>query len=354
MSDVSILLPLPRDPRVPILTTIAGDGTALVDRDPFAALVTAPGDIAPKIDAAIRFEDFHVVAIRFDLCDRSTIGVCPGGVEGRLRLVLQPLYLTAGTTFAHDIAVHAFYPVPARELAAVVGELRALAGVQGASPAAPLGVSAAAVAGNAAYLARLRALVLRYARGTQLVRLTVIGQEAGSPAFAWIFRGLDRSGAAFVPLVIPAIEATEQTTQLTGGDTVYNTSRLADAPSGFALATNGPRFAAATPDQRAAALEALTAIQNPLVHDTADTQCVACHVATYLAARRATTSATALATIHGRFASSHDLTVATIAGTDPRVVRAFGWAGRSPAISQRVANETAEVLSEIEARFPGP
>ncbi|HEX7839076.1 MAG TPA: hypothetical protein VF469_16475 [Kofleriaceae bacterium] len=44
--------------------------------------------------------------------------------------------------------------------------------------------------------------------------------------------------------------------------------------------------------------------------------------------------------------------VHTIAGDDPRVVRAFGWAGNAPAISRRVVNDTAEVLSEIEARFP--
>jgi len=44
--------------------------------------------------------------------------------------------------------------------------------------------------------------------------------------------------------------------------------------------------------------------------------------------------------------------VRTIAGGDPRVVRAFGWAGNAPAISQRVVNDTAAVLAEIEARFP--
>jgi hypothetical protein len=33
-------------------------------------------------------------------------------------------------------------------------------------------------------------------------------------------------------------------------------------------------------------------------------------------------------------------------------LRAFGWVFREPAISQRVINETAQVLTEIEARFP--
>jgi hypothetical protein len=350
MNDVSILLPLPRDPRTPVLATIAGDG--LVERAWFDALVTARHDIAPRIDGPIAFEDFQVVAIRFDLCDRSVIGVCPRDVDGRLRLVLQPLYTRAGLTAAHDVAVHAFYTVASHEMASVIGELRVLAQLQGERPDAPLTVSPAAAAGNAAYLARLRALVLRYARASQLVRLTVIGQVADSAAFAWIFRGLDRSGDAFVPMVIPGVDAAQQTVRLSGGDTVYMTEPIVDVPVGFSLATNGPRFAAATPDQRAAALEALTEIQNPLRHDTVDTQCIGCHVATYLTARRATTSGIDRTAIPGRFVSAHDLAVNTIAGIDPRVVRAFGWAASAPAISQRVANDTAEVLAEIEARFP--
>jgi hypothetical protein len=71
MNDISILLPLPREVRVPVLAAVAGDGTELVDRRWYDALVAACGDIAPRNGAAIRF------AVRFDLCDRSAIGVCP-------------------------------------------------------------------------------------------------------------------------------------------------------------------------------------------------------------------------------------------------------------------------------------
>jgi hypothetical protein len=194
--------------------------------------------------------------------------------------------------------------------------------------------------------------VLRYARATNLVRLTVIGQVADSAAFAWIFRGFDRQGDELVPMVIPGIAAAQQTVQLAGGDTVYRTDEIADVPSGFTLATNGPRFAAATPEQRVAALAALTQIQNPSLHDTNDTQCIGCHLATYLTARRAATSGIDPRSLPGWFAAPLAHAVHTIAGDDPRVVRAFGWAGNAPAISQRVANDTAQVLSEIAARFP--
>jgi len=214
-------------------------------------------------------------------------------------------------------------------------------------------VSPAAAAGDARYLEPLRALVRRYARAANLMRLTVIGQVADSAAFAWIFRGIDRvaGGDDFTPIAIPGVAAAQQTVQLAGGDTVYRSEPIADAPPGFALATNGPRFAAATADQRAAAIDALVAIQDPARHDTIDTQCIACHLASYLTARRGEASGLAPSALAERRASQAPA-APTIAGRDPRVVRAFGWAGNAPAISQRVANDTAEVLREIAARFP--
>lgn len=348
MSDVSILLPLPRDPHAPVL----GTANELIDPAWFDALVVSRHDIAPKNDLPIPFNGFQVVAVRFDLCDRSTIGPCPDGVLGRLRLVLQPLYSAAGETYAHDVALHAFYPIPPGELAPMIDELRGLARLQNAPPDAPLAVSPAALAGNAIYLARLRALVMHHARADNLVRLTVIGQQANSAAFAWIFRGLDRDGASFAAMTIPNIDTEQQTMLVAGGDTVYLADPVADLPSGFALATNGARFAAAVPEQRIVALEALAAIQNPTQHDTGDTQCIACHVANYLTARRAHTAGIDPAAVAGRYQSRHDVTVRSVADRDPRVVRAFGWAATLPVISQRVANDTAQVLSEIEARFP--
>jgi hypothetical protein len=350
LDDVSILLPLPPDPEAPVLAT----APALIDPAWFDALVTAHHDIAPKTGGPVALDDFHVVALRFDLCDRSVVGPCPTGVPGRLRLVLQPLYRVAGETFAHDVALHALYAIPDDELAAMVGELRALAALAGAPPDAPLGVSPAAAAGNAAYLARLRALMQRYARGDNLVRLTVIGQRADSAAFAWVFRGLDRHGAGFAPLVIPGIDAEQQAMQVAGGDTIYLTRPVVDAPAGFALAANGAEFAAASDDQRRAALAALAAIQNPALHGTEDTQCVGCHVSSYLTARRAATTGIAPASLAGWFAASRELRASSATERDPRVVRAFGWVARFPAISQRVANDTAQALAEIDARYPVP
>ncbi len=374
MNDVSILLPLPTAMGAPVVATIEGErGVALVGRGAYEHLVTATGDLGPKQGELAAYRDVHLVAVRFDLCDRQALGPCPAGAPGRLRLVLQPCEVVAGELRTQDVAIHAFYPIAAAELPGVIDELRAMAGIAPVAGDAPLQVSPAAR--SPAYVARLKALVLRYARADRLARATVIGQLAGSAAFAWAFRGVDRvadaRGERFVAMAIPGLAqddrgmfedeergtaasepghagATQQRALLAGGDTVFDARPVADAPAGFAIAINGAKFAAAGDGERRAALGALVEIQDPTRHDTNDTQCLACHVATYLTLRRAA----ALHVEPGRFASRYDTRVASVADRDARVMRAFGWAGSAPAISQRVANETAQVLAEVEARYP--
>jgi hypothetical protein len=108
------------------------------------------------------------------------------------------------------------------------------------SPALP------AAAPPAEYAPRLRALVSAYARWDRLVKLTVFGQNARSAAFAWLFRGVELRDGAAERIQIAAVGAREQSILVAGGDTVYNTDPLADAPQGFAISLNGALFAEAT------------------------------------------------------------------------------------------------------------
>ncbi len=181
---------------------------------------------------------------------------------------------------AHDVALHAFYPIPHAELPAVVGELRQIAGLAaslGDAPlaGAPLGVYAPLASsspGAAALLPRLRELLSRYVRQERLTRLTVLGQDANTVAFAWILRGVERRSddEPFAPIVIPQLGSAQQRVRLGGGDTIYLPEPVADLPAGFALALNGPNFGAAPIEERQAALRALVAIDNPtLFNETA-------------------------------------------------------------------------------------
>jgi hypothetical protein len=342
LNDVSMLVPLPPAGGTTLARMTEGDG--LVPRALFDRLVTGPGDV---IDA---YEDFHLVAIRFDLCDRVAAGPCPED-DGRLRLVFQPMH--GAPLEANDVGLHAFYPIPKAELGSVIDELRALAAIAGTPTTAALGVSPPLLAGNTAYATRLRALVIAYAASDRLTRLTLFAQDAMAAALIWAFRGEELRGGSFARIEIPDVAVMQQRTVLSGSDTTYNTSPVADAPAGFMLALASDRFAGATPAERMVALESLATVQNPEQHGADTVQCVACHVSTFLTARRAAVAGVDPRAIAGTFEAPYDLsTTGGISSTNDRALRAFGWVRREPAISQRVVNDTAQVLVEIADRFP--
>ena len=60
-------------------------------------------------------------------------------------------------------------------------------------------------------------------------------------------------------------------------------------------------------------------------------------------------------TLPGRYTSKFDLSVAGgQSAQTTSTLRALGYLNRQLMISQRVANDSAQTLTEIEARFPAP
>lgn len=350
MNDVTMLVPLPADLAAPTLIKLDFDHDTMVERAQFISFVIA-GDMAPKSGEQLAMGDYHVVAVRFDLCDRGT-RACAVTDDGRLRLVLQPLAQRAGGTFAHDIGVHLFFRIPNAELPAVVLELRRLAGLQDLPLSSPLMVNPALAAANPEYTERLRTLVETYAVRSKLEKLTTLGQERDSGAFAWMARGMERHGDAMVPFPIPEMGLLDfkQKIQIGSGNVVYDVAPLAPSPMSPAL--NGLTWPSSTADQKRAAFDAMEAINNPRLHSALDTQCMGCHVATYLGNYRAIENSVDRGSLPSHFASAHDTSVGGLILMDGRVVRGLGWAAAQPTISQRAANETALVVDEIEQRYP--
>ncbi len=346
MNDVTILLPLPDDPTAPVLSGIFDHGN-MVDPAWFDGMVFTRRDLGSKLQDPIYFnaKSFHIVAVRVDLCDRSVIGPCPAGVDGRLRLVAQPIYASDAGPAALDVGVHLFYPIPAAELSGVVDELRAIAAIRPVPDGA-----LAVIAHDPEYLDRLRALVLRYATATNLVRFTANGQKDQSVGNSWLFRQLDRTpdGHSYTEALIPNAQAYQQEALLQSGDITYVSEQLTDVPAGFQYAVAGLAFRDGTAEQRAGAIDAIAAMENPTLHDTVDSQCLGCHVGSYIGPYRAGEAGIDLAASASWYVSpTHDLTVPP---SDPTHLRGLGYFGTTPVISQRVANETANVLDEIAAQ----
>jgi hypothetical protein len=72
-------------------------------------------------------------------------------------------------------------------------------------------------------------------------------------------------------------------------------------------------------------------------------------------AARAASAAIDPLTLPGRYTSSFDLsTSGGQSAATPQTLRALGYLRTTALISQRVANDTAQTLTEIDQRFPSP
>lgn len=346
MNDVTILLASDPSSLSGVATLNNNRGADFLSRDLFSRLVSLHGDIA------FAFEVFHLAALRFDLCDRVAPGPCPEGAEGSLRLVFQPW--VPGTSEPSDAAgLHAFYRIPAPEVRAVITDLREIAQVYGINDSiAPLGFYSD-YSDDSPASRTFRNLLARYAVADQLIRLHVMARDSRSPTLRVVFRGAELHDGHFVDLVIPTLDVTEQVITIDELAPEYDVTPVADAPAGFALALTSSTFAGASPAEQLASLDALVATQNPLAHTASTVQCIACHVSTYLAVRRGRTANVNLRVLPSRYATTRDVRVTQGTSTDNHTqLRGFGWSGSHVAISQRVANETAQVLDEISQRFP--
>jgi hypothetical protein len=354
MNDVTILTPLPPSAATPVLllgTDVAEDGTALVPRALFDRLIfDAPtGKPLPSLDTA--YERLHLVAVRFDLCDRHLPGTCPPAEDARLRLVFQPISDAAA---AADAGFHAFYTVRNDEIAGAVAALRDLATTAPPQSGA-LRVSPALSAANSQpYATKLRAFVRRYGGDARIVRLTMNAQNPNFAQLVWAFRGVEKQGDVFVDMTIVGASVTSESVTF-NGNPGYNVMPMTDTPAGLLGAIKQTTFDVADMTTKHEYLQALAAVDNPLSHTAETVACAACHVSTVVMNARASTTAIDPLTLPGRYTSTFDLGIAGGQSAQTfTTLRALGYLAKLPMISQRVVNETAQTLTEIEQRYPAP
>lgn len=353
MNDVTILAPLPQASAAPVLLAgadLADDGTSLVPHALVDRLVQ-DSDLGTPILGPDTLERLQLIAVRFDLCDRHVPGVCPEAEDARLRLVFQPVSDGPAGPATRDVGFHAFYAIRKDEAAEAVAALLELA-MTGASSAGPLRVSPAlSVANPEAYAAKLRAFVRRYGGESRLVRLTVNAQPEVFAQVRWELRGLERRADSFVDIAPVGTTETSESVFLASG-TSYDVTPSMGLPAELLAVISKSTFDAADLAKQREYLAALAAFDNPLTHTAETVACVACHVSTVVTSARAASAGVDPLSIPGRYTSKVDLSTAGgESAQTPNTLRALGYLGQRPMISQRVVNETAQTLAEIEARY---
>ena len=140
-----------------------------------------------------------------------------------------------------------------------------------------------------------------------------------------------------------------------GGTASYQVVPMIDTPSGLLGAISQAAFDQADATQKRQDLAALVETENPLSQTAETVPCVGCHVSTVVMAARAASAAIDPLTLPGRYTSSFDLsTSGGQSAATPQTLRALGYLRTTALISQRVANDTAQTLTEIDQRFPSP
>jgi hypothetical protein len=354
MNDVTILAPLPQSGAAPVLlrgTDLADDGTPLIPRALFDRVARPPeGGGSSPILGSSTFDRIQLVAVRFDLCDRPLPGACPEADDARMRLVFQPIF-SDGT--AQDAGFHAFYAIRNGEIDGAVAALRDLAAIAPPQTGA-LRVSPALSAANPApYATKLRAFVRRYGGETRIVRLTTNAQPEVFAQVRWEFRGVEKKGDAFVDIPIFGSTAISESVILAGGPG-FDVTPIADTPPGLRAAITKNMFDAADSTKKRELLAALAAIDHPLTHTAETVPCIGCHASTLVMNARAQSSSIDPLALPGRYTSTFDLSIAGGKAGEMSAIRAFGYLGKQAMISQRVVNDTAQTLTEIEQRYPAP
>jgi hypothetical protein len=390
MNDVSILFPLPSSTADIANVLSASSSGARGTLIPNALYpIVGPISGSTNVDGGQQgpanvtniaaYSDLKVVAMRIDPCFASLAPDPHGaGCTAQLRLIFQEVLPATKESFGgtgsgastFDSAVHAFYSLTRDEFLALARALVTLRmsnenGVSlGPVAAHPIMVNQGL---GGAMSKGVQQLILQYAGEQNLTRLTQLS-NGGQPLTStdqpglWVMSGIDISNAATAttsPMVIPA---------LGGSTTLQQPTAVLPAPGNFFLATFSPATTSTddlTPldngspnglsaSAREAAFDALVRIENPANHSPNTIDCGSCHFATPTAALigmpvfSLDDTASALA-FHpdNKSVMASDMT-RTFSTTSIQLnIHAFSYVGQSPAINQRVVNETAAIVEYL-------
>ncbi len=332
LNDVSYLLPLPAgslDASSLRAETEGGQGALL----PPGWLALLPALVRGE-DAAAVLRELRVVGIRID-------------PKPEIRMVWQPVFAGPEGAEARDAAAHSFYRLTRAEFEDLKAELQEVKGkYQVLTEGLPLGVhpGLAAQGLSRGYGAELRRIILKYTGGARLTRLTFVSREV--PGTMWDFGGFEDSRRMVIPRVGTRLQSFVN--MVPGGFR----GGARPAPEGDdtfnAILTQSTDFPSAGVALLRKELDAVHRIENPRIHTSETVDCASCH-----AAQPARAWAERLfpglrpGESEFRFRSRLNLENRSASREDTRMIRAFGYDGSRPAISQRAIHESAAVAESL-------
>ncbi len=366
MNEVSQLLPLPSPQEFNQLLSPISSGTK-GELMPYSVFRFLPllSDRADQ-EQLYRY-NLKIIGVRFDPCFGE--GVTPGRCRPQIRFVWQPLVVVGDHVTSLDTAIHTFHEFNDAEWTMIVSELKSALknGIRyslGSALDVQPNLRAEGYRGN--YWKTLSTLLLRYCGEQNLIRVTAMTVRMDR---VWHFMGLDRTATGWSMIKIPTLDLEPKLTSQSFFLQPEGLQNLEEFNGGISyLPKNERPFMRLTSDSaRYRELEQEPAIksiirraiqlENPRIHNPGTADCVSCHLAQTVRlwgeknypnwdwAREFSSDRFGIQS--SGVAGGIDLSNRSVNPFQTDRMRAFGYFGKDPIISQRVIHETALVVDAL-------
>lgn len=347
LNDLSILVPLPKTTEHSLMLSPYENGKngTLLSKSVYDLFINL---VVERSNQDLWLNQLKVVAIRLDPCFIEGTG--PLACSRQLRLIWQPVFAKNNELTTRDASMHSFYEFTEEEYRHLLNEWKRLAKTDEKSPLVvhPI-LQKEGLQGP--HWNELRALILKHCGSKNLIRITSMNVSGSEQV--WIFSGydIDSSGRA-KEILIPRIQSSFQSITQSSFDITNFWGALTPTPSEdheFNLLIDDSMFFKKTQTviEARKAARSLLSFENPKKHNTGTLDCASCHLANM-----------AHQWVHAnypqlkwdtefsdvKYESGFNLLNTTKNKVSPNQFRIFGYFGKEPVISQRVINETAEVL----------
>lgn len=327
-----------------------------------------------------RQDRWKVAAFRID---PSAPGGHPGAVAQfgstpQLRVILQPVTMTAGSVVVHDFTAHLAFSfklrddppaaggrfpraVPDKELfRQILEELKALKADSekgGAVTVGPLGVHPGLRVKVPGFATKVKGFLKHRMSEARLTEMAFMGVDAPEP---WIFFGMRRDpSGAFVQLRPPSLAGKDaEMLILRGGKPVMPEPTTFNMPPQggvsthllFAGPTGGLNLPVFPSVPRPLHSDIPDIIANPRITNVLNADCVSCHSeSTRRKVLNLTTDGTFRYTPPAGISGVND----TLVPSSQWNVRNFGWFRTDATVTVRTANETAEAVDLVNREYFG-
>ena len=366
MNDISVLIPLPKN-ELEMKSLLSAQNKisdhSTIELMPENVFKFLPVLIPTINQLQLYNNNLKVIALRFDPC--FTEGFSPTACQSQIRLVWQPVIFKSDHNgnlkpSTIDAAIHSFYNLDAIKWKALMSEIN-LISVTDIKLPLQIHPTILSQGLDGIYWNQLKKIILKYANKDNLIRATAMTVRMDR---VWGFQGVDLKDNQWTAIEIPTLkilnrpeakvtsqafflepESLLDLTEFKGGASLLEINNQ----SWFRLLSDSKKYGETqTENEIKVALGLAYNLENPKKHNPGTIDCVSCHLAQTIrlwgSEKFKTWDFNQLFKSEIYQNKNIDLKNTSVNPANTNRARAFGYFDDEPIISQRIINETAQIL----------